>query len=53
MPLGDLLINISFICRPFRIYDPNTQNESYDRVMKLSKGNIYQQVGFVINSNIS
>lgn len=29
--------------RPFRIYDPQTHNESYDRVMKLSKGKIYQQ----------
>ncbi|XP_061171601.1 5'-nucleotidase domain-containing protein 3-like [Saccostrea echinata] len=29
--------------RPFRIYDPETQNESYDRVLELSKGKIYQQ----------
>lgn len=29
--------------RPFRIYDPQTNSESYDRVLKLSKGKIYQQ----------
>lgn len=29
--------------RPFRIYDPQSNSESYDRVLKLSKGKIYQQ----------
>lgn len=34
----------TFVYRPFRIYDPQTNSESYDRVLKLSKGKIYQQV---------
>ncbi|KAK3095894.1 hypothetical protein FSP39_020452 [Pinctada imbricata] len=38
-----LITNSGFPFVPFRMLDPTTQNESYDRVYRLVQGKVYQQ----------